>query len=134
MLEKPRELVDGHLGKLSGLAGLTGRSAQLFRFGLRLPGEKAVRLVDERLAFSRFSMSGMGKRYRYLCDDAARILLHDDDTIPQQNRFFDVVSDHENRFRRNLAGRPEFEQFATKRFRAEHIKGREWVVHAEQLR
>ena len=38
VLEKPGELVDGHIGELSGLTGLTGRRAQLFGLGLRLPG------------------------------------------------------------------------------------------------
>src|SRR3989442_5172890 len=121
MLEKPCELVDGHIGEFSGLTGLTGRRAQLFGLGLRLPGKKTVRLVNERLTFSGFSVSGMGKRYGHFRDDATRILLHDDDAIAHQDGFFDVVGDHENGFRRNLASRPELEQFATKRFGAEYI-------------
>ena len=66
-------------------------------------------------------------------DDATGILLHDDDAVAHQDRFLDVVGDHEDRFRRNLAGRPELEQLAAKRLRAEHVERRERFVHAEQL-
>ena len=53
--------------------------------------------------------------------DVRRIAAEHDDTVGEDDRFFDIVSNDENRARRNIVTEPEFEELASEGFRGEDV-------------
>src|SRR5256885_17117708 len=56
-----------------------------------------------------------------------------DDTVGEDDGFFDIVSNDENRARGNLVTEPELEELAAEGFRGEDVKRGERLGHKEHF-
>src|SRR5947208_3287086 len=65
--------------------------------------------------------------------DMRGMAAENDDTVGEDDGFFDIVSNDENRARGNLVTEPELEELAAEGFRGEDVKRGERLVHKEHF-
>src|SRR2546429_7915744 len=65
--------------------------------------------------------------------DMRGMAAENDDTVGEDDGFFDIVSNDENRARGNLVTEPELEELAAEGFRGEDVKRGERLVHEENF-
>src|SRR5438046_9893186 len=65
--------------------------------------------------------------------DMRGMAAENDDTVGEDDGFFDIVSNDENRARGNLLTEPELEELAAEGFRREDVKRGERLVHKEHF-
>src|SRR2546423_12961484 len=65
--------------------------------------------------------------------DMRGMAAENDDTVGEDDGFFDIVSNDENRARGNLVTEPELEELAAEGFRGEDVKRGERLVHKKDL-
>ncbi len=79
------------------------------------------------------SVAGMGHVHFEVRMDVRGIAPEHDDAVGEDDGFFDVVSDDENRACGNFVIEPKLEEFTAKCFRGEDVKRGEWLVHEENF-
>ena len=102
-----------------------------FASGLRQHAINRIDQLDEIATTLR--LRGCGNVHGEVGVDVRRVAAEHDDAIGEDDGFFDVVRDDENRARRNFVAEPELEQFAAQRFGGEHVERGERLVHEEHF-
>ncbi len=102
-----------------------GRSAVALR-------HHPVYLVDERLVVRRSPATRPGERVTHVCPDPAGVGAQDEDPVGEQDRFLDVVRDHDDGFGREPAALPEFQQLAAQVLGRQHVQRTERLIHEQR--
>src|SRR5713226_3183507 len=95
--------------------------------------ENAVDGIDELDELWSFAVARMRNFHGEVRVDMRGIAPEDDDTVGENNGFFNVVSNDEYRARGNFVTEPELEELAAQCFRGEDVKRGERLVHEEHF-
>src|SRR6516165_5334940 len=110
-LEESGQNVDLNFRKRAKAASFTGTGAKLDLFRLRLTGHRGVNLIHQIEKYLTLSFTGMWQRNSQIGDNSPGIFVHDDDAIRHEHRFFNIVRDHQDSFRRDMTTGPQIEEF-----------------------
>jgi len=98
------------------------------------PRQDAINVVDKLDEAGRFAVARMRDVHGKIGVNVGGVAAEDDDTIGQDDGFFDIVCDDENGARGNFVIEPQLEKFAAQRFRGEHVERRERLIHKKHFR
>ena len=104
---------------------LAGRPA----IGLGTGGHPGVDLVDEAAEVGVEAVAGMRQVDPDLGHDAAGIGGEDEEPVAHEDRFLDIVGDHQDGADRHPALAPEIEKIGAQGLGGKHVEGREGLVH-----
>src|SRR3989440_7925564 len=94
----------------------------------------AVDRIDQLEKVGAFAVARMRNVNFEIGVDVRRMAAENDDAAREDDGFFDIVSNDENRTRGNLVIEPELEELAAEGFRGEDVKRGGRLVHEEELR
>src|SRR6267143_1250427 len=93
----------------------------------------AVDRIDQLEEVGTFAVARMRNVNFEVRVDMRGMAAENDDTVGEDDGFFDIVSNDENRARGNLVTEPELEELAAEGFRGEDVKRGERFVHEENF-
>src|SRR5258707_11539225 len=116
------------LGRSGGIGA--GRSGIVLVIRLR---KDAVDRIDQLKEVGAFAVARMRNVNFEVRVDVRGMAAENDDTVGENDGFFDIVSNDENRARGNLVTEPELEELAAEGFRGEDVKRGERLGHGYDL-
>jgi len=98
--------------------------------GLR---EDAINRINQLDEMSALAVARMREVHHEIGVNVSGIAAQNDDAVAEDDSFFDVVGDDEDRPRGNLMVEPKFQEFAAQRFRREDVERGERFIHEEHF-
>src|SRR6267143_1200324 len=93
----------------------------------------AVDRIDQLQEVGTFAVARMRNVNFEVRVDMRGMASENDDTVCEDDGFFDIVSNDENRARGDFVAKPKLEELAAEGFRGENVKRGERLVHEEHF-